>query len=328
LILRYSPAVTTPPAPAGWYPDPDGSGAQRYWDGSAWTQHLSPDAPPTPEPSEPPAAAEFPVSEQPTLVVPTRPASSEERVGAHRAPEPESEFEPEPSAQPTAPVSQLTPPPGQPGPPPTIESTYGQPTPGDNRKLIVWFSAACAALLAVLVLVVVYAMFLHDPDTVEVATPTTTPVETTIEEPTAETSAPGWGDVSPTTETETPAGSEAADGPLLFTVTGVETGTVISSTDAPIEKTAQGEYILVRISVINTSDAPAQFLGTLQKLHAGGTTYNIDDEATFYIGGGFVEIPPGGEAIVGVAYDVPPGTVAESIELHVDPLSPGVQLPL
>ena len=81
------------------------------------------------------------------------------------------------------------------------------------------------------------------------------------------------------------------------------------------------------MSVLNTGAAPAQFIGTLQKLHAGGTVYNIDDEASFYLGGGFVEIPPGGEALVGVAFDVPPGTVPESIELHFDPLSPGVQLP-
>jgi hypothetical protein len=27
--------------PAGWYPDPNVAGTQRYWDGSAWTQHTS-----------------------------------------------------------------------------------------------------------------------------------------------------------------------------------------------------------------------------------------------------------------------------------------------
>jgi uncharacterized RDD family membrane protein YckC len=29
-------------APAGWYPDPDGSGGQRYFDGTDWTGHRAP----------------------------------------------------------------------------------------------------------------------------------------------------------------------------------------------------------------------------------------------------------------------------------------------
>lgn len=28
--------------PAGWYPDPSDPGTQRYWDGSAWTDHSAP----------------------------------------------------------------------------------------------------------------------------------------------------------------------------------------------------------------------------------------------------------------------------------------------
>ena len=31
--------------PAGWYPDPDGSGGQRYYDGQSWTEHRSAPAP-------------------------------------------------------------------------------------------------------------------------------------------------------------------------------------------------------------------------------------------------------------------------------------------
>jgi len=329
--------MTTPPTPAGWYPDPDGSGGQRYWDGSAWTEHRSPAARPTPEPSEPPAApqrSEEPTvveqqtfveqptvvvptrqqphgSEQPTVVVPMRPAAPEDHVGAHRAPEPGPQPGPPPGF--TAPSS---------GPP------DGPPAPGDNRKLIMWFSAACAALLAVLVLVVIYGVFIQDDEPVQIASPTSSPAPTTEETTATETGAPGWGDLSPATETEAAVGGETVDGPLSFSVTGVETGTTVSSTDAPVEKTAQGEYIVVRMSVINTSDAPVDWVGMFQKLHAGGTTYNIDDEATFYVGGGYTQIPPGAEVLVGLAYDVPPGTVAESIELHVDPLSPGVQVPL
>jgi Protein of unknown function (DUF2510) len=33
-----APVVTTP---AGWYPDPSGRFEMRYWDGSAWTEHVS-----------------------------------------------------------------------------------------------------------------------------------------------------------------------------------------------------------------------------------------------------------------------------------------------
>jgi hypothetical protein len=38
-----APAAAAEPAaattPAGWYPDPDGGAGQRYWDGTAWTEH-------------------------------------------------------------------------------------------------------------------------------------------------------------------------------------------------------------------------------------------------------------------------------------------------
>lgn len=40
-------------APAGWYPQPDGT--QRYWDGTAWTEHIS--GTPQAAPSETPAPA-------------------------------------------------------------------------------------------------------------------------------------------------------------------------------------------------------------------------------------------------------------------------------
>ncbi|AIM40980.1 hypothetical protein PBI_SQUIRTY_33 [Mycobacterium phage Squirty] len=33
-----------PSPPPGWYPDPAGSGGQRYWDGQRWTEHYAPRA--------------------------------------------------------------------------------------------------------------------------------------------------------------------------------------------------------------------------------------------------------------------------------------------
>lgn len=37
----YQPAATAPAVPAGWYADPAGRFDLRYWDGGAWTEHVS-----------------------------------------------------------------------------------------------------------------------------------------------------------------------------------------------------------------------------------------------------------------------------------------------
>ncbi|MGX5680242.1 DUF2510 domain-containing protein [Schumannella luteola] len=54
----------TPTTPAGWYPDPTGSRAARWWDGTAWTEHVrdpepAPRAPLASPTSVQPAAAAF-----------------------------------------------------------------------------------------------------------------------------------------------------------------------------------------------------------------------------------------------------------------------------
>ncbi len=46
-------------APPDWYPDPDGSGGQRYWDGQRWTTQRPESSPPTP-PSYSGSATELP----------------------------------------------------------------------------------------------------------------------------------------------------------------------------------------------------------------------------------------------------------------------------
>ena len=39
-IEAAAPAAVTS-TPAGWYPDPSGRFEMRYWDGSAWTEHVA-----------------------------------------------------------------------------------------------------------------------------------------------------------------------------------------------------------------------------------------------------------------------------------------------
>jgi len=45
-----SQRTAVPTVPAGWYPDPTGSATSRWWDGSAWTEHLQRE--PSPVPTE------------------------------------------------------------------------------------------------------------------------------------------------------------------------------------------------------------------------------------------------------------------------------------
>ena len=232
-----------------------------------------------------------------------------------------SETAPEPPRE-TVPYADATT--STPPEPPAVEPPAGtEPrVPVDNRKLVMGFGGAVAALLLVLVLAAVYAFVIHKPDTADLTSPTTETTTTTTEETTPEEA------TSPEAAPPPPLAG-AVDGPLTFSVTGVESGkTITDSENEFLTKDAQGEFIIVRLTVQNTSPDPGQFLGTFQKLNAGGQVYTIDDEATFYVGGGFVDIPPGGQVDVGLAYDVPPGTVPESVELHADPMSPGVVLPV
>ncbi|MDT5186690.1 MAG: hypothetical protein QOI29_4848 [Mycobacterium sp.] len=360
--------MTTPPTPAGWYPDPDGSGGQRYWDGSQWTEHRSPAAP---EPTEPPPPAEPPASEQPTTVVPLRPGG--EHVGAHRAPEsePEPVAPPGPEPGPTAviptfepvpvPTAEPEPTPGpEPGPtavinlgssmpsahattpmasppPPPVEPSVASapfeppppgepPAPDDRRKLLIWFGSACAALLAVLVLVIIYGLFINKPETTSISDGPSSTSKSAIPTTSTKSSTESTSE-SPTTASG--SGPQASDGGLTFAITGTETASSVKYQDAPVEKTAQGEFIVVHMTVLNSGDAQGTFLATLQKLNAGGTTYSIDDEATAYLNGTWADLAaPGDTADVAIAFDVPPGTTPESLEVHGAPMSTGVQVPL
>ncbi len=99
---------------AGWYPDPAGGERMRYWNGRAWTTHVSP---PDPDPVEEPATNPLPGS-------PPGPVAPTGAIAPPAATEPPPSSGPErPDARPTAPWLTL--------PPPT--SANARPLPSGQR---------------------------------------------------------------------------------------------------------------------------------------------------------------------------------------------------
>jgi len=64
--------MTAPPPPPGWYPDPAGSPATRWWDGQAWTEHLQQPGPPQQPQQQYQQGGRSVLLEQPVLVVSQR----------------------------------------------------------------------------------------------------------------------------------------------------------------------------------------------------------------------------------------------------------------
>jgi hypothetical protein len=177
--------------------------------------------------------------------------------------------------------------------------------------------------------VIIYGVFFNMSNTTQASSG---PGSTSKSAAPTTTSGNGWGNSTGTTS-ESPSapsgsGPQASDGGLTFTITGVETAPTVKYQDAPVEKKAQGEFVIVHMTVLNSGGSQGTFLATLQKLNAGGTTYSIDDEATAYLNGTWADIQPNDSANLAIAFDVPPGTSGESLEVHGQPMTAGVEVPL
>lgn len=355
--------MTTPPTTAGWYPDPDGSGGQRYWDGAAWSDH-GPDAtetsasteetsawpselPPWPEdmtmPSWDEAGKAEPVSEVETPEAGATPEPEEADEPVVDEVEPAADEEPEVSAdqpttvvefvgqdQPTA-VVQLPEPVTAAAPTPPTEpvafATTAPQTETSSSGPLKGYLIGVGGLLAVLVAVLVWAFAFADPGTDSTEA---TGADETSE--TAGTTAPATVSTDPTGTVAgevTGAGGQVSDGDVAITSNGVEiTPTVSAADNEMLTKTASGEFVVVRLTLLNNGELPATFLADQQVLTAGGQTFNTETESTFYLGGISAVLYPGQPVDVAFAYDVPPGTAPESLEVHGDLASPGAVLPL
>jgi hypothetical protein len=121
------------------------------------------------------------------------------------------------------------------------------------------------------------------------------------------------------------------DGTFEFSVTSVEPG-VKTVGDQYLNKTAQGQFVLVHINVKNIGDQPQTFFDSNQKLfNAAGQKFSADSSAAIYLDGSsnwIAQINPGNSVDAIVVFDVPVDMVPTAIQLHDSAFSGGVKVAL
>lgn len=156
---------------------------------------------------------------------------------------------------------------------------------------------------------------------------------TTATDGAAPEGAPGAGaEAPPAPEEAAPGiGTAVRDGKFEFTVTAVEPG-VASVGDEFLSVDAQGQFVLVHVTVTNVGDAAQMFDASSQKLFdAQGREHSADSTAGIYLGdaNSFLnDINPGNSIQGVVVFDVPADAVPASIELHDSFMSGGVSVAL
>jgi hypothetical protein len=345
--------MTTPPTTAGWYPDPDDSGGQRYWDGSSWTDQRPAPSPETPESEETSAwPTELPPWPEDMAMPSWDAAGKAESADAatpdsaatpDTAPEPEPEAEPEALPEPEPEPAPEPEPEPAPEPAPVIATAVPAPTEQPTAAVPTFAAAAPepaaapvgaksstkiylavgAALLVVLAAALVWAFLINKSDTGATGS-TETPGTAETTGPATDSAAPADPGSGPTTVT-----GEAVDGDVTITVNSLEVTTEVAAVDNEmLMKTAAGEYVVVRLTMLNTGETPTTFLSDQQVLTAGGKTYTPDVEGTFYLGGISAVLVPGEPVELSIAFDVPAGSTPETLELHGDLASEGAVLAL
>ena len=126
-------------------------------------------------------------------------------------------------------------------------------------------------------------------------------------------------------------GTAVRDGKFQFTVTGTKTASQVG--DQYLNKKAQGQFLLVSVTVANIGDKAQMFDSSSQKLYdTAGREYSADAAAGIYLGEAgksFLEqINPGNSVKGTVVFDVPAGTKLDKIELHDSMFSGGVDVKL
>ncbi len=217
------------------------------------------------------------------------------------------------------------------------DPTTGRPYPAPARRS--WFARhkVLTTLGAIVVLVVAVSVANGGGDDAPggaagpgPAAGATQPADEPAEQPADE---PAEQPAEEPAEEPAPAGIGTAvrDGKFEFTVTQVETG-VPRIGDDMFGQDAQGQFVLLHVTVANIGTEAQYFDGSSQKLlDTVGRTHSADSAAAIYLGDteSFLnQINPGNSVDGIVVFDVPTDAVPATAELHDSAFSGGVPVAL
>ncbi|MGW6729048.1 DUF4352 domain-containing protein [Nocardia sp. NPDC055029] len=127
-------------------------------------------------------------------------------------------------------------------------------------------------------------------------------------------------------------GSTVRDGKFEFAVTAVDSPVKVIGDNPYLQKTAQGEYIQVHLTVTNISNKAQSYWSDNQKLiDDRGREFKNDTMAGINVNDGTAmasEINPGNSVDVVIVFDVPAGTTPTTLELHDSAFSRGAKVAL
>ena len=125
-------------------------------------------------------------------------------------------------------------------------------------------------------------------------------------------------------------GTPVRDGKFEFTVTAVDPGKGTIGKE-PLSKTAQGQFVLVHVTVRNIGNKQQFFDQSSQKMiDQQGRQLSPDTTAGVYVDPNnfLAQINPGNSVEGLLVYDIPKDAVPTKLELHDSPFSSGVTVQL
>ena len=142
-----------------------------------------------------------------------------------------------------------------------------------------------------------------------------------------------------TTENKAPqlarVGEPARDSKFEFTVTKFSCGETTVGTNQYLQKTAQGQYCRMSLTIKNVGDkAQSLFSGDQKLVDNQNKQYSADDQATFYAAPQgssstwYNDINPGNTVTGDIIFDVPKDVTPVTAELHDSAFSGGVKISL